>query len=208
MQYGISSGIMANTIELLDSEPNVPKEEGEISMNAENNMSINSNNVQPDPVTIATSTSVRIGEQPQQSAIDQGDVSEVATLTINSGQELQSTPEKMNASDVFNPEIVKPLLKAPRRLQTATKRRIRKTAVLTDTSEKNGSAEEHAKKKAKKNGDITNKGKENNNNKENGNAKRKIKEKAREKAERRVLQESDSDSNEDLECNCTVCCDS
>ncbi|KAK9888988.1 hypothetical protein WA026_004272 [Henosepilachna vigintioctopunctata] len=33
---------MANTIELLDSEPNVPKEEGEISMNAENNMSINS----------------------------------------------------------------------------------------------------------------------------------------------------------------------
>ncbi|KAK9879922.1 hypothetical protein WA026_008426 [Henosepilachna vigintioctopunctata] len=36
------SGIMANTIELLDSEPNGPKEEEEISMNAENNMSINS----------------------------------------------------------------------------------------------------------------------------------------------------------------------
>ncbi|KAK9871473.1 hypothetical protein WA026_012847 [Henosepilachna vigintioctopunctata] len=151
-------------------------------------------------------SSVRIGEQPQQSAIDQGDVSEVATLTINSGQELKSTPEKTNASDVFNPEIVKPSPKTPPRLQTATKRRIRKTAVLTDTPEKNGLAEEHAKKKAKKNGDLTNKGKKYNNNKENANAKRK--EKAQEKAKRRVLQERDSDSNEDLEWNCIVCCDS
>ncbi|KAK9871602.1 hypothetical protein WA026_012982 [Henosepilachna vigintioctopunctata] len=54
-------------------------------------------NVQPEPVTITTSTLVRISEQPHQSAIDQGNVSQAATLTINSGKELQSTPEKTNA---------------------------------------------------------------------------------------------------------------
>ena len=103
------------------------------------------NNVQPEPVTITTSTSGRIGEQPQQSAIGQGDASQAAALNINSAQELQLTPEKTNASAVFNPEIVKPLPKAPPRLQTATKRRIRKTAVLTDTPEKNALAEEKAR---------------------------------------------------------------
>lgn len=69
-------------------------------------------------------------------------------------------------------------------------------------------AEEQAKKKAKKNEDITNKGKENNNNKGKGKGKRKRKEKVQEKAKRRVLQESESDSNEDLEWYCIVCCDS
>ncbi|KAK9876019.1 hypothetical protein WA026_011135 [Henosepilachna vigintioctopunctata] len=58
------------------------------------------NNVQPEPVIITTSTSVQISEQPQQSAIDQGDVSQAATLTINSRQELQTTTEKTNASAV------------------------------------------------------------------------------------------------------------
>ncbi|KAK9874891.1 hypothetical protein WA026_005703 [Henosepilachna vigintioctopunctata] len=79
--------------------------------------------------TITFSTSFRISEQPQKSAKDQSDVSQAATLTINSGQELQSTP-KRRMLELCDPEIVKPLPMVPPKLQTATKRRIRKTAVF------------------------------------------------------------------------------
>ncbi|KAL3276828.1 hypothetical protein HHI36_012190, partial [Cryptolaemus montrouzieri] len=64
---------------------------------------------------------------------------------------------------MISPEIVKSLPKAPSRLQTATKRRIGK-AVLTDTPEENAVAEEHVKKKERKDEAIRNKGKKNNNN--------------------------------------------
>lgn len=49
----------------------------------------------------------------------------------------------------FSPEIVKPFPRAPLRSQKVTKRRIRKTAVLTDTPEKNALAEEQSKNKRK-----------------------------------------------------------
>ncbi|XP_039754930.1 PHD finger protein ALFIN-LIKE 3-like [Pararge aegeria] len=161
--------------------------------------------LQPESITINTSTSGQICEPPQQSATDQGDVSQAASVTINSAQELQFTPVNMNASAVFNPEIVKPLPKASPRLQMATKRRIRKTAVLTDTPEKNALAEEQVKKKSRKEKAIRNKGKENNNNKEKGTGKGK----AQKKGKRRVLQESESDSDDEvLEWYCIICCDS
>ncbi|XP_018318432.1 uncharacterized protein LOC108732240 [Agrilus planipennis] len=108
-------------------------------------------NLQPESITINTSTSGQIGEPPQQSTTDQGDVSQAASVTINIAHELQLTPVKTNASAVFNTEIIKPLPKAPPRLQTATKRRIRKTAVLTDTPEKNALAEEEAREKEREN---------------------------------------------------------
>ncbi|XP_050684026.1 uncharacterized protein LOC126978942 [Leptidea sinapis] len=162
-------------------------------------------NLQSVSITIITSTSGLIVEPPQQSATDQGDVSQAAFATINSDQEFKLTPVKTNSSAVFNSEIVKPILKAPPRLQTATKRRIRKTAVLTDTPEKNASAEEQIKKKARKDEAIRKKGKETNNNKGKG----KGKGKAQKKAKRRVLQESGSDSDdEDLEWHYIICCDS
>lgn len=72
-------------------------------------------NFQLESTTINTSTSGQIGEPPQQSATDQGDVSQAASVAINSPQGLQCTPVKTNASAVFNPEIVKPLSKAPRK---------------------------------------------------------------------------------------------
>lgn len=50
----------------------------------------------------------------------------------------------------FSPELVKPFPKAPPRLSTTSRRRKRKTAVLTDTPEKNALAEEQANKKRKK----------------------------------------------------------
>ncbi|CAG9585343.1 unnamed protein product [Danaus chrysippus] len=81
-------------------------------------------------------------------------------------------PTQQSATDqvVFNPEIVKPLPKAPPRLQTDTKR---KTAVLTDTPEKDELAEEQVKKEARKDEAIRNKGKKNNNNKEKVKARKK-----------------------------------
>lgn len=64
------------------------------------------------------------------------------------------------------------------RLQTSAKRRPRKTAILTDTPEKNALAEE----KRKKNDNNAKKGKDW--------GKRKGKGKCQEKATRRILQES------------------
>lgn len=119
---------------------------------------------------------------------------------LNTDQELQSTPTKTNATVEFNPEIVRPLPKAPPRQQTVTNRRTRKSAVLTDTPEKNALAEEQAKKK-KKNKEtttISHKGK----------GKGKGKAKVQKNAIRRVLQESDSDSDQEVEWYCIICCDS
>ncbi|KAK9887000.1 hypothetical protein WA026_019919 [Henosepilachna vigintioctopunctata] len=110
-----SSQAMSNEEPLQPSSSSVPSEIDD-QLGPSNIEILPQNNVQPEPVTITTSISVRISEQPQQSAIDQGDVSQAATLTSNSGQEPQSTPEKTNASDVFNPEIEKPSPKAPPRL--------------------------------------------------------------------------------------------
>ncbi|KAL3280773.1 hypothetical protein HHI36_004005 [Cryptolaemus montrouzieri] len=120
---------------------------------------------------INISTSGQISEPPQQYATDQGDVS--ASVTINSAQELQLTPVETNTSAVFNPEIVKPLPKAPSRVQTVTKRRKRKMAVLTVTPGRNALAEEQVRK-----------GKENNNNKGKVKGKGKGKAKAQVKAKR------------------------
>lgn len=49
-------------------------------------------------------------------------------------------------SSTFSPEAIKPLPKAPPRSCVTTKRRIRKSAILTDTPEKNALAEEKARK--------------------------------------------------------------
>ncbi|XP_047523569.1 PHD finger protein ALFIN-LIKE 5-like, partial [Pieris napi] len=97
-------------------------------------------------------------------------------------------------------EAVKPLPKAPPRSSTTNMRRIRKSAILTDTPEKNALAEEKARR-GKSNRKI--KGKEI--------QKRVGKKKATENATRKVLQEDDhgSDSEEDsLEWYCLICCDS
>lgn len=67
---------------------------------------------------------------------------------MTSDLKLQLTTARTNATTVF--EVVKPLPKAPPKLQTCTKRRIRKTAILIDMPAKNASAEERPKKKTKK----------------------------------------------------------
>lgn len=165
------------------------------------------NDVQPEPLT--TLISVQNDEQPQHSTTNQSDVHQTDSSILNTDQELQLTPAKTNVTAVFSPEIVKPLPKAPPRLLMSTKRRIRKTAILTDTPEKNALAEEQTKKKTKKNEDIAKKGKGKNkeNSKGKDKGKGKGKGKSQGKAKRRVLQESETDSDNDLEWYCIICCD-
>lgn len=109
-------------------------------------------------------------------------------LTLNANKDLA----------IFSPETVKPF--PPPRLQKTSKRRIRKTAVLTDTPEKNALAEEQSKKKKK-------------NSKEDRIIKRRekmLKKKVKEKVKKRVLQESESEphTENDLESYCIICYDS
>lgn len=101
----------------------------------------------------------------------------------------------------FSPEIVRPLPKAPPR-QGNSKRRVRKSAVLTDTPEKKALAEEQSKKRKKE--DISSKIKNKEKGKDKGQGK-----KSKKKAIRKILQEDNkSDNKEDsLEYYCIVCCD-
>lgn len=62
-------------------------------------------------------------------------------MTMDVDPKPQPTPT-LPDFQTFSPEIVKPFPRAPPRSQTVTKRRLRKTAVLTDTPEKNALAEE------------------------------------------------------------------
>lgn len=104
----------------------------------------------------------------------------------------------------FCPEAVRPFPKAPPRNRT-NKRRLRKSAVLTDTPEKQALAEEQSKKMK------VSKGKGKNN---QGNGKREGKGKGKGKGKsvkRQVLQtSSESSENEEdsLQYFCLVCCDS
>lgn len=100
----------------------------------------------------------------------------------------------------FSPEIVRPLPKATPRQEKSTRRRVRKSAVLTDTPEKNALDEEQSNNKRKKeeiSSKIKNKGKG------------KGKGKGKDQAKRKILQEkNESDDEEDnLEYYCIVCCD-
>lgn len=120
-------------------------------------------------------------------------------------------------SSTFSPEAIKPLPKAPPRSSISTKRRIRKSAILTDTPEKNALAEEKARRgksnskiKEKKIEKRVGKKKATGKNKRNCKVARKSAN-DKENAKRKVLQEDDhgSDSEEDsLEWYCLICCDS
>ncbi|KAG5866802.1 hypothetical protein JTB14_022128 [Gonioctena quinquepunctata] len=116
----------------------------------------------------------------------------------------------------FSPEAIKPLPKAPPRSCVTTKRRIRKSAILTDTPEKNALAEEKARK-AKSNSKIKTKEVEKRvrKNKVTGKNKRNYKVASKsangnENVKRKLLQEDNygSDSEEDtMEWYCLICCD-
>ncbi|XP_026324406.1 uncharacterized protein LOC113233496, partial [Hyposmocoma kahamanoa] len=102
----------------------------------------------------------------------------------------------------FSPEIVRPFPKAPPRI--GNKRRIRKTAILTDTPEKQALAEERSKKRKKDVEKLC---------KDKGKTKGKWKGKGKGKgkfAKRQVLQNKDESSDEEdsLEYYCIICCDS
>ncbi|XP_047992573.1 PHD finger protein ALFIN-LIKE 3-like [Leguminivora glycinivorella] len=99
----------------------------------------------------------------------------------------------------FTPEIIRPLPKAPPRTMARNKRRVRKSAILTDTPEKNAIAEEQANKKQRIEKVTTSK---------KGKGKQtKAKTKAgKNTAKRRVLQEENEE--DDDECYCLICCDS
>ncbi|XP_068990461.1 uncharacterized protein [Neodiprion pinetum] len=109
---------------------------------------------------------------------------------------------------IFSPEAVRPLPKAPPR-QGNSKRRIRKSAVLTDTPEKNALAEEQSKKRKKENENSQNKINGKGKGKGEGLEKRKVQGKGKAQAKRKVLQKNtESDNEEDsLEYYCIVCCD-
>ncbi|CAH1966294.1 unnamed protein product [Acanthoscelides obtectus] len=119
-------------------------------------------------------------------------------------------------SRIFSPEAIKPLPKAPPRSSTATKHRIRKSAILTDTPEKNALAEEKArrvKSKTKTKGNKIEKriGKTNSNSIDKQNCKVIGKSVSGKKnVKRKILQDDhESDSEEDsLEWYCLICCDS
>ncbi|KAL4706100.1 hypothetical protein ACJJTC_017880 [Scirpophaga incertulas] len=137
-------------------------------------------NLQPESITINTSTSDQIDEPPEQSATNQDDVSQAAFATIN------STPKIANGY----------------------KTQIRKTAVLTDTSEKNALAEEQIKNEQKTKLLET---------RERKTTIVKEKVKAREKERKKLKKELNEEcykkarainADEDLEWYCTICCDS
>nr|XP_049704587.1 uncharacterized protein LOC126056252 isoform X1 [Helicoverpa armigera] len=102
---------------------------------------------------------------------------------------------------VFSPELIRPLPKAPPRLIGHTKARKRKTAVLTDTPEKNALAEEQASKKKKTKKKVKGKG----TGKCKGKGKQ-TKKPTKNPAKRRVLQDDDS-SDDEQEWFCIICCD-
>lgn len=91
----------------------------------------------------------------------------------------------------FSPELIRSLPKAPPRLLGHNKQRKRKSAVLTDTPEKNALAEEQAKKKKESKTKVNGKGKAR---KEN---KKKTKQKRKNAARRKVLQEDDESTDEE-----------
>lgn len=112
---------------------------------------------------------------------------------------------------VFSPEIVRPFPKAPPRVGNS-KRRIRKSTVLTDTPEKEALAAEQSKKK-KKTIEKTSKDQGKDKGKEKQQDKRKWKGKGKGKGKsvkRQVLQSENESSDEEvsLEYYCIMCCDS
>ncbi|VVC87291.1 unnamed protein product [Leptidea sinapis] len=119
-------------------------------------------------------------------------------------------------STIFSPEAIKPLPKAPPRSCVTTRRRIRKSAILTDTPEKNALAEEKARK-VKSNRKIKAKEVEKRvrKNKVTGKKKRNYKvasksANGKENVKRKLLQEDNhgSDSEEEtMEWYCLICCD-
>ncbi|CAG4941508.1 unnamed protein product [Parnassius apollo] len=93
--------------------------------------------------------------------------------------------------ECFSPEIVRPLPKAGPRKSTINRKR-RKTAILTDKSEKENLRKEQetlSKKKAK------------------GVNKKSKAAKRVEKVKKAILQEVNSDSSSDDECFCLICCE-
>lgn len=120
-------------------------------------------------------------------------------------------------SSTFSPEAIKPLPKAPPRLSKTTKRRIRKSAILTDTPEKNALAEEK-ERRGKSNSKIKKQKVEKRVGKKKTavTIKRNKKEASesayvKENVKRKVLQEDadGSDSEVDsMEWYCLICCDS
>lgn len=108
-------------------------------------------------------------------------------------------PEASTSGLYFSPEIIRPLPKAPPRKSKVINRRIRKSAVLTDTPEKNMLEEEQAKKQ--RNVNVKGKGKK---------SKGQTKDSKKDSTKRRVLQDSESDEEDDEkeEYYCLICCDS
>ncbi|XP_026747609.1 uncharacterized protein LOC113508724 [Trichoplusia ni] len=96
-----------------------------------------------------------------------------------------------NNAAVFSPELIRRLPKAPPRLIGHTKARKRKTAVLTDTPEKNALAKEQASKKKKKESETKKKFKGKGTGRCKGNGKQ-TKKPTNNRAKRRVLQDDDS----------------
>ena len=80
----------------------------------------------------------------------------------------------------FSPEIVHPVPKATPRQKKSTRRRVRKSAVLTDTPEKNALAEEQSNNKRKK---------EKISSKTKNKGKGKVKRKSKDHVKRKILQE-------------------
>lgn len=98
-------------------------------------------------------------------------------------------------SVAFAPEIVRPYPKAPPRI-TKNKRRIRKSAILTDTPERQALAEDQSKKR-KRNFETS------------STVKSKNKENLKSKGKRKCInpQVSSSEEEDNLDCQCIICSD-
>ncbi|XP_023240420.1 uncharacterized protein LOC111638880 [Centruroides sculpturatus] len=144
--------------------------------------------------------------------LDQPGPSGVVNLSTTSG-----VVQGLGKDVPFSPEAIRPFPKAPPRSGT-TKRCRRKSAILTDTPEKQALAEEQSKKRKVSidNEEVRkNKGKgrvkRNQGNKIKGNDKRTLKGKGKRKSIKRQVVQMSSESSENeedsLEYYCLVCCD-
>ncbi|XP_018402795.1 PREDICTED: uncharacterized protein LOC108779763, partial [Cyphomyrmex costatus] len=115
-----------------------------------------------------------------------------------------SSRDLIHDESTFAPEIIRPYPKAAARTKKIT-RKTRKSAILTDTPEKEALAVEQSKKKenTSKKIKVTKKRKAENTNKREESAKKKRKISVK----RKVLQKSDEDSVED-DHFCLICCES
>ncbi|KAJ0173951.1 hypothetical protein K1T71_010097 [Dendrolimus kikuchii] len=137
-----------------------------------------------------------VTDRPMETCSNESQLSSTPLPTILSNPQLPPSfdpqpSSSFDAQGVFCPEIVRPLPKAGPRKSTINRKR-RKTAILTDTPEKENLRKEQ---------EITNKKKANSVNKKNQ-ANKKV-----QQVKKAILKEVNSDSSSDDEYFCLVCCE-